>query len=254
MARVIKDPFEFRHLMFEEHLSKKTIGFVPTMGALHEGHISLFQKARRENDILSVSVFVNPTQFDDPNDLRAYPQPFAEDMKILEECGVDYIFHPDPNLMYPDEYNYQVIEKDLSKQFCGIGRKGHFEGMLTVVLKLLNLAQAHKAYFGIKDFQQVRLIEGMVNAFFLRTQIITCETKRLPNGLALSSRNSRLSAEDQKKASLFFQILREASSDHGASVWLEKEGFEVEYVETHQKRRLGAVRLSGVRLIDNVEV
>lgn len=251
MTRVFQSVQEW--LAFRKTLEGKSLGFIPTMGALHEGHLSLMRKSMKENDLTAVSIFVNPTQFNDPNDLTHYPRTPQEDLALIESIGVPYLISPAFDQLYPDHYRYQVSEKEESKILCGAHRPGHFDGVLTVVLKLLNMAQANRAYFGEKDFQQLRLIQGMAHAFFIPTEIIGCPTLREKDGLAMSSRNRRLSQQDRAQAAIFPQVLREAKSPDEARKNLQDSGFEVDYVEEHWGRRLAAVKLGPVRLIDNVE-
>lgn len=229
-----------------------TLGFVPTMGALHEGHLSLVEQSRAENDRTLVSVFVNPTQFDDPADFDAYPRTFERDVARLDAAGVDYVLIPHPREMYADGFRYRVSETELSTILEGVHRPGHFAGMLTVVLKLLNIAAAERAYFGEKDWQQLSLVRGMADAFFLPTAIVGCPTVREPTGLALSSRNARLSAADRERAATLHRVLTSAPTADDAIDQLADAGFAVDYVDDHDGRRLAAVRLRGVRLIDNV--
>ncbi len=239
-------------LQFKKTISGKTLGFVPTMGALHEGHISLLRRSMNENELTMASIFVNPTQFNDPNDLTNYPKTPKEDLALLESAGVHFLFCPEISDLYPDQYRYQVTEKEESKVLCGAHRPGHFDGVLTIVLKLLNLSQANRAYFGEKDFQQLRLIQGMARAFFIPTEIISCPTLRESDGLAMSSRNRRLTPEQREHARTFPKILKEAPSVESAIQELKNQHFEVDYVEERWGRRLGAVRLGAVRLIDHV--
>jgi pantoate--beta-alanine ligase len=232
----------------------RSIGFVPTMGALHAGHASLFAAARRGCGFVLASLFVNPTQFDDPEDFRKYPQTWDEDLALLDREGVDAVFAPGVEEMYPAPTGrrYTVEEHDFSRQLCGAHRPGHFTGVLTVVLKLLQIAGADRAYFGEKDYQQLQLVRGMAEAFFLETEIIGCPTVREPDGLALSSRNRRLSPADRRRAPGFHAALVEAGTAAEARSRLETQGFSVDYVEDQDGRRFGAVRLGDVRLIDNV--
>lgn len=233
-----------------------SIGFVPTMGALHDGHLSLLQKARRENDIVLLSIFVNPTQFDNPDDLMKYPVMIEDDLARAREAGVDHVITPDKAAMYPDQYRYRVSESEFSKILCGAHRPGHFDGVLTVVLKLFNIAGTTRAYFGEKDYQQLQLIRKMAEAFFLDLEVIGCKTLRETDGLAMSSRNLRLSPEERALAPAFARVLvstlKQEESTVAARQQLEKLGFKVDYVEDHFGRRFGAVFLGSVRLIDNV--
>jgi pantoate--beta-alanine ligase len=229
-----------------------TLGFVPTMGALHAGHLSLIDKSLAENAATLVSIFVNPTQFENPDDLRTYPDRMAEDRAQLEARGVPYLWTPTPEEMYADDYRYRVSENTYARILCGAYRPGHFDGVLTVVMKLLNVARADRAYFGEKDHQQLQLVKGMVDAFFLPTEIVACPTIREEDGLALSSRNLKLSAEDRARAAAFPQALTTSATAAEARATLEAQGFAVDYVEDRDGRRFGAVRLGDVRLIDNV--
>lgn len=228
---------------WRQHPKDGTLGFVPTMGALHDGHLSLVHRSQQENQRTLVSIFINPTQFNDPKDFEAYPQTLEADLALL---NVDYVLAPNAQQMYPNGYHYKVTEDEVSKILEGAHRPGHFDGMLTVVLKLLNLAQAQKAYFGEKDFQQLELIKGLKTEFFLDTEIIACPTIREADGLAMSSRNTRL--KNREKARQFHQFLKHPN----ARQELEKAGFEVDYVENWRGRTLGAVKLDNVRLIDNL--
>lgn len=229
-----------------------TLGLVPTMGALHDGHLSLVARSRSENDRTLVSIFVNPTQFDDPADLEAYPRTLERDLSLLESAGVDYVFSPPAPEMYGDGFRYQVSERELSTVLEGAYRPGHFNGVLTIVLKLLNIASAERAYFGEKDWQQLTLVRGMADAFFVPTAIVACPTVREADGLALSSRNARLRGSERPRAAQFHRILTSAETPDVAADRLAAAGFTVDYVDDRDGRRLAAVRLHGVRLIDNV--
>ena len=229
-----------------------TLGVVPTMGALHDGHLSLVRRSRAENDRTLVTIFVNPTQFDDPKDLSAYPRPLDEDLALLQAEGTDFVLVPAAPDLYPDGYRYRVTETERSRELEGAFRPGHFDAVLTVVLKLLQIAAADRAYFGEKDWQQLTLVQGMARAFFLPTAIIACPTVRESSGLAMSSRNRRLSEEDRRKAPDLHRVLSSASTADEAERDLLADGFSVDYVEDREARRLAAVRLGNVRLIDNV--
>jgi pantoate--beta-alanine ligase len=242
--------------IFRRNLEKKagrTLGFVPTMGALHEGHLSLVRRSKRENDKTLVSIFVNPTQFDDPDDLKNYPRTFERDLEVLRNVGADYILYPESDEIYKDGYKFKVTENELSHRLCGEHRPGHFDGVLTIVLKLLNIASAERAYFGEKDFQQYSLIKAMADAFYIPTEVIACPTVREIDGLAMSSRNTRLSNDERSRAAAFSKILRESKTEDEARQKLEALGFEVDYVTHMMGRKFGAVRIGAVRLIDNVE-
>jgi pantoate--beta-alanine ligase len=237
-----------------------SVGFVPTMGALHAGHASLLNRSKDENEYTVLSIFVNPTQFNAPEDLEKYPRTLARDLELAHRIGVDAVFCPEAfDEIYPDGYQYQITEKSVSKTLEGERRPGHFEGMLTVVMKLLNLTRATRAYFGEKDYQQLVLVQGMAEAFFLETKIIACETLRERDGLAMSSRNRRLTDEERAVAPKLFAAMTRIADASEARAALEAEGFQVEYLQDEKignapVRRLAAVSLGGVRLIDNVVV
>ena len=230
------------------------VGFVPTMGALHEGHAELLRNARKQSDHLILSIFINPTQFNDPNDFQRYPQTLEQDQNLAEREKVDAIFLPTYNQLYPDGYFMEVREKKWSKKFCGAHREGHFEGVLTIVLKLFNLVKPHFAFFGEKDFQQLQLIQSMVNDFFLDLKIIGIPTVREKDGLAMSSRNMRLSPSERNLAPLFYKTLIQTPSATVARKKLEELGFQVDYIEDWNDRRLGAVIIGQTRLIDNIQL
>lgn len=231
-----------------------SVGLVTTMGALHQGHASLLEKSVKENDVTILTIFVNPTQFNDPKDLEKYPRTFEADYEIATQFGVHAIFQPDEKEIYSDVYTYRVIENNFSKTLCGIHREGHFDGVLTVLMKLFNIIKPQKAYYGEKDFQQLRLIKNMTKAFFMPIEICAVKTLRESSGLAMSSRNTRLTSEGREKAALIYKIMREAKSAFDAKNSLRKAGFEIDYVEDSDNRRFVAVFLEGIRLIDNVEL
>ena len=252
MARIVHTVAEWRGLRAGYRAAGSSVGFVPTMGALHTGHASLFKAARRDNAVVLASVFVNPTQFDEKHDFELYPRALEADCALMDASGVDVVFAPTVAEMYPGGTRYAVTEDALSRELCGAHRPGHFTGVLTVVAKLLQIADAERAYFGEKDFQQLELVRGMAAAFFLRTEIVGCPTLREADGLALSSRNSRLSPAERSLAPKFHAALAgEPTADRARSA-LEGAGFAVDYVEDRPGRRFGAVRLGQTRLIDNV--
>lgn len=252
MPKILHTVAEWRSLRDNLRAAGKAIGFVPTMGALHPGHGSLFVRAKQECPIVLASVFVNPTQFDDKWDYENYPRMLDSDCALMEQAGVDYVIAPSAAEMYPNGTRYAVIEKEFSRELCGAHRPGHFDGVLTVVMKLLQFADADRAYFGEKDQQQLQLIKGMCTAFFLRTQIIACPTVREADGLAMSSRNARLSPEERALAPIFNRVLRSAPDAASARDQLAAAGLVVDYVEDRDGIRYGAVRLGKTRLIDNV--
>ena len=249
---IFESPSAWRKERLEQIRSGLTVGFVPTMGALHDGHLSLVRRSRADNDRTLVSIFLNPTQFDDPADLARYPRTLDTDLSTLEGAATDFVFLPRERDLYPDGSRYRVTEKTLSTVLEGAARPGHFEGVLTVVLKLLLIANADRAYFGEKDWQQLALVQGMAEAFFLPTIVVACPTVRESDGLALSSRNRRLSPAERTQAPELYRTLRSAPSAGRAACDLRQAGFHVEYVEDREGRRLAAARLGQVRLIDNV--
>ncbi len=188
----------------------KTIGFVPTMGYLHQGHLSLLDAANKENDIVVLSIFVNPTQFAPNEDLDKYPRDFERDSKLAKEHGTDVIFFPTPEIMYPNGYNSYVISEKLDKNLCGAKRPGHFKGVMTVVLKLFNIVSPDNTYFGQKDIQQARIIEQMIEDFNLDVKLNIMPIIREKDGLAMSSRNVYLSAEERVQATVLFESLQYA--------------------------------------------
>lgn len=230
---------------------QQTIGLIPTMGNLHAGHLHLCKQSCAENNITVVTIFVNPTQFNQTTDYDLYPRSLEKDIAALEEIGVNYLLLPDAQEIYHDTYSLQVSENELSTTLEGEFRPGHFTGMLTIVLKLLNLVQPTRAYFGEKDYQQLLLVKKMVAALFVPTEIIGVATVRAPDGLALSSRNSRLNSLQREKAVSFPKILNSNLSLIAIAEELKKLGFKVDYIAEKWGRRLGAVWLDEIRLIDN---
>lgn len=230
------------------------VGFVPTMGALHFGHETLIQSAKKYCDTVVLSIFINPTQFNDPSDLLKYPKTWNQDLQMAKKLGVNYLFFPQFETMYPDNYHYKVSEISLSQTLCGQSRPGHFDGVLSVVMKLLNIIKPTHAFFGEKDFQQLTLIQGMIDAFFMDVQIIPVPTVREHDGLAMSSRNQRLTEEQRKKAPLIYQTIKDMAGIEDAKNHLKKNGFEVIYLTEQNNRRFVAAQLGEVRLIDNVEI
>ena len=184
-----------------------SIGLVPTMGALHEGHASLIRAARAENDVVAVSIFVNPSQFGPKEDLSRYPRPFERDVQICADEGVDLIFHPTPEIMYAPTFQTWVEVQDLQKGLCGASRPGHFRGVATVVLKLFNIVQPHRAYFGQKDAQQARLLLQMTRDLDVPIDVKICPIVREADGLAMSSRNVYLDAEQRRNATILRRAL-----------------------------------------------
>jgi pantoate--beta-alanine ligase len=254
------------------------IGFVPTMGALHEGHLSLMQRAKEENDLLAVSVFVNPIQFNNAADLEKYPRDMDRDRKLLEQIGCDVLFAPDVEEMYPEPETTAYDFGPLQRVMEGASRKGHFNGVAIVVRKLFGIIGPQKAYFGEKDFQQLAIIQELVRQYKLPVEIVPCPIVREPDGLAMSSRNERLTAEERKIAPEIYRILQAAKakidelSPPELKKWVEEQfdkepEFRLDYFEIaddtylqpvenwdNNKGIMGfvAVFLGNVRLIDNI--
>lgn len=252
--KLFSDINEWRPWRRDKFFEGKKIGFVPTMGNLHEGHASLLQRSVNENDCTILSIFVNPTQFNQPEDLINYPRTLENDLAIAQKSGVDFVLVPTEKALYPLHYRYQVHETEFSKKMEGEYRPGHFVGVLTIVLKLLMLVKPTRAYFGEKDYQQLQLVREMVEDFFLDIEIIGCPTIRNEQGLALSSRNSRLTEEERSHAANFPKWLQAKLTPEAIRKKLIDEGFDVDYIEEYKGRRFGAVSLNKVRLIDNVNI
>jgi pantoate--beta-alanine ligase len=197
---------------------QRIIGLVPTMGALHAGHLALVERARRECSPVYASIFLNPKQFAANEDLSRYPRPLESDVDKLTAAKVDGLFHPEPAEIYPAGFSTYVHVEGLSERLEGRSRAGHFRGVSTVVLKLLEIVQPHFAYFGRKDAQQVRIVQQMVRDLNLDTGIVVCPIVREGDGLAMSSRNAYLQGEDRKAATVLYHALRAAASEIAAGV------------------------------------
>ncbi len=210
--RTIRSIKEMADYSKKAHLKRKTIGFVPTMGALHTGHLSLIEEARRRNDKVVVSIFVNPMQFGPKEDYKKYPRNSKLDAGLCSSKGADVIFYPAARQMYPDNYKTYVTVKDLSDCLCGKFRPGHFKGVVTVVTKLFHVVNPDSAYFGQKDAQQAIIIKKMVADLNMQVEIKVMPTVRSNNGLALSSRNAYLSNNERKDALVLYQALNLAKS------------------------------------------
>ena len=244
--KIIKTIDELRGNLKKAKIEGKSIGLVPTMGYLHEGHASLIRKARKDNDIVVVSDFVNPIQFGPNEDLLTYPRDLEADSKICEEIGVDYIFAPDASEMYQDRKVFVDIE-DMSNHLCGAKRPGHFRGVLTVCSKLFNITGADRAYFGQKDAQQVAIIKKLVSDLNIPIEIIPCPIIREEDGLALSSRNTYLSKEERKAALCLSKAIF-------AGEKLAKEGGSVEEVIGKMKEIIDSEELSKIDYISVVDL
>ncbi len=250
--KVFESPPETRAFRRKLREAGHTVGLVPTMGALHEGHLSLVQKSLWENDATVVSLFVNPTQFDRPEDLATYPRDLERDQALLQEAGVTALVVPTPETVYPEGYLYKVSALEDEDCLCGATRPGHFDGVLTVVLKLFGWVEPHRAYFGEKDFQQLRLIRGMARDFFLSLEVVGCPIVREADGLAMSSRNLRLTESERARAPRLHEALQTDQSLEDCRRQIESAGFRIDYLEDRWGRRFVAAFLGVVRLIDNV--
>jgi pantoate--beta-alanine ligase len=200
---------ETRRAIAVARAAGKTVGLVPTMGALHEGHAALIRRARPECGFVAVSIFVNPTQFGPNEDFNRYPRTLPEDRVICEREEADLVFAPDASEMYPGRFRTFVEVGEMGMHLCGASRPGHFRGVATVVLKLLNIVQPDRAYFGQKDAQQVRIIQQLVRDLDVPTEIVVVPTVREEDGLAISSRNRYLEPADRRRATVLVQALRE---------------------------------------------
>lgn len=209
--RSIATKQDLRSAIGELQQADRSIGFVPTMGYLHEGHLSLIRKARSENDVVVVSVFVNPTQFGPNEDLEAYPRDRRHDEALLKAEKVDIAFFPTADELYPKQYStYVDVEGDLTANLCGRSRPGHFRGVATIVAKLFHLVTPRHAYFGQKDAQQLAVITQMVKDLDLNVRIVPCPTVREKDGLAMSSRNTYLTPDQRREAPGIYQALQAA--------------------------------------------
>ena len=253
------------------------LGFVPTMGYLHEGHLSLVKQSVKENPNTIVSIFVNPSQFGQNEDLATYPRDLERDVALLKECGVEYIFNPSAQAIYPDGFDTWVVPDKLAGVLCGKSRPGHFRGVATVVLKLLNITNPDHMYMGIKDYQQLRILKQMIIDLHLDCDIVACPIVREADGLAMSSRNSYLNPDERKRAlSLYQGLLRarelyaQGERDCGLIINTIKEniqdsGGRIDYIECvdplslqsvsdadDDTRMMLAVYFGKTRLIDNM--
>jgi len=279
--KMLKKIDEVRNEINRIKKENKIIGFVPTMGYLHKGHISLIKKAKEECDYVVVSIFVNPTQFCPGEDFDRYPRDIKRDIKILENEKVDLLFNPDIDEMYKKDHKTWVIVDEISDIYEGKFRPGHFKGVCTVVIKLFNIIQPDKAYFGWKDFQQLIIIKKMVDDLNIPVEIIGCPTIREDDGLAASSRNVYLNEEDRKKALCLYKALKkieemikkekiydcEVLIKEGKKIIEKEEGVEIQYLDIVNMDNMkkiekiegrvaiiGAIKIGNVRLIDNLIV
>ena len=210
---IIETVKELREYLAGQRAAGKTVGLVPTMGFLHEGHLSLIREAKAENDVVVVSDFVNPTQFGPNEDFESYPRNIERDTELALSAGADVIFYPSVSEMYPPESStYVEVEGNITRVLCGASRPTHFRGVTTVVNKLFNIVEPNKAYFGQKDAQQVAVLTKMVKDLHMDIELIICPIVREPDGLAMSSRNTYLSSEERKQAVILNQALKKAKN------------------------------------------
>jgi pantoate--beta-alanine ligase len=278
--KIVNNPLEMQRLSYDLRSSGQVIGLVPTMGALHEAHLALLKTAQQHSDISVVSIFVNPKQFGENEDLDTYPRPFKDDCKKAEDNGCDIIFAPSSEAMYRQNYSTYVNVEELTTKLEGKSRLGHFNGVTTVVLKLFNIVQPHIAVFGQKDAQQALVLKRMVKDLNIPVKMIIIPTVREKDGLAVSSRNLYLTEEERKDLPLIYRGLVEAMDEynrgeqnttklrnHIKSIYDKTDLFKAEYieivdtnsldpVETVSGKALVAVacrtKQSKTRLIDNV--
>jgi pantoate--beta-alanine ligase len=279
MTQVIRSSAELREKVAGWKRSGMLVGVVPTMGALHDGHLSLARAARAQSDRVIVTIFVNPMQFNAAEDLLKYPRDEARDLALLEAEGVDVLFAPDVTEVYPEGFETQVSVKGVSEPLEGAFRPGHFDGVATVVTKLFGMTQAGRAFFGEKDWQQLQVVQRLVLDLNIPIRIIGCPTIREEDGLAMSSRNVRLSPQERALAPALHRIMQDAAAALRAGNAMEPElekaraailaaGFKsIEYLELRSvdglkpvasfedgARMLFAGWLGDVRLIDNIAV
>lgn len=276
--RVVTTIKEMREIIREKKAEQVSIGFVPTMGYLHDGHIALIRRARAENDIVVVSIFVNPLQFEPDEDFDIYPRDLERDKKISAREKVDFIFHPSAEEMYPGTLSVKVIVQDRTDVLCGKSRPGHFDGVATVLTKLFHIVQPDRVYMGMKDAQQVAVVEGLISDFNFPIELIPVDTVREEDGLAKSSRNVHLTPEEREQAPHLYKSLLEAKKlilegerdevkivSHMRDYITEKTNADIDYIEIYsfpQLKKLDrlegrmiialAVKFSKVRLIDNI--
>jgi pantoate--beta-alanine ligase len=269
-----------RQLVKEARRTGKTIGFVPTMGALHAGHVSLIDTAKQKCDYVVVSIFVNPTQFGPSEDFDKYPRPIEEDLKICQKAGVDLVFNPTTSEMYPDKNITCVNVEKLTDNMCGRSRPGHFRGVTTVCAKLFNIVSPDFAFFGQKDAQQAIVIKRMVADLNMPLEIVVCPIVREQNGLAMSSRNKYLSPQEREDAAFIYKSLQKCREmvDSGIrktetiivqmrNILEKKASIKIEYVSIVDEKTLEnievvqdkvlaavAVRIGSTRLIDNIPI
>lgn len=238
MIKVFNKIVDLQNQLFEDRKQGKEIGLVPTMGALHEGHASLVRRSVKENDITVVSVFVNPTQFNDKNDLKNYPRTLEADCRLLDACGADYVLAPSVEEMYPTPDQRQFEYPPVSTVMEGAHRPGHFNGVCQVVSRLFYIVKPLRAYFGEKDWQQIAVIKAMVRHLGITVQIVECDIVRDADGLAMSSRNTLLSKDERAIAPNIYKALKAS----------------VDYAKTHTVQETHDKVVSDINSIDGLDV
>ena len=238
MIKVFNKIVDLQNQLFEDRKQGKEIGLVPTMGALHEGHASLVRRSVKENDITVVSVFVNPTQFNDKNDLKNYPRTLEADCRLLDACGADYVLAPSVEEMYPTPDQRQFEYPPVSTVMEGAHRPGHFNGVCQVVSRLFYIVKPLRAYFGEKDWQQIAVIKAMVRHLGIKVQIVECDIVRDADGLAMSSRNTLLSKDERAIAPNIYKALKAS----------------VDYAKTHTVQETHDKVVSDINSIDGLDV
>lgn len=236
---------------FRKSLNQESVGFVPTMGTLHEGHLELIKCSLKKNSVTVVSIFVNPMQFNNPKDYETYPNHLNADLELLEQLNVTAVFIPSKDQIYPNGYDYKLTENKNSIGLCGTSRPGHFDGVLTVLTKLFNLVKPENVYMGLKDYQQYLLVKNMVEDLFMDIHVEGVETVREESGLALSSRNLNLSPIQKRIADDYAKIFAANESLELIRTKLEKLDLKIDYLESRWGRKFVAVQIGNVRLIDN---
>ncbi len=244
---VIRRISECRDKTWKAREEGKTVGFVPTMGFLHEGHLSLVRKCRQENDYCVVSIFVNPTQFSPGEDFQQYPRDEERDLSLLEAEGVDMVFIPSVEEMYPEGFQTYVEVTELSRPLCGKFRKGHFRGVTTVVTKLFNIVCPHVAYFGQKDYQQYLIIKRMVKDLNMPVEIRALPIVREKDGLAMSSRNTYLSPEERSQATALYRALMKAKEAYEKG---ERSAEKIRKIVEEELKKYPLIKAQYVEVVD----
>ena len=232
----------------ERHNLRGTVGLFPTLGYLHEGHLSLVRQSVQENDYTISSIFVNPTQFGPSEDFNSYPRDFERDLAMLEEEGVEFVFMPSTQEMYPEGYDTWVDIDNITRKLEGSSRPTHFRGVTTVVAKLFNILEPTRAYFGQKDAQQLAVIKKMVKDLDMNLEVVACPTVREPDGLAMSSRNTYLKPEERKAATVLYQSLKLAEKLYSEG---ERDAIKIRREMTSLIQQQPAANIDYVSIADN---